>query len=218
MTTQKANKIYPKIALILALCGILLWAVLGTGTSLAWFSDETPEINNIFHFADFDVEVSYLTNEGEWAPLDGETDVFDRQARYEPGYVQVVYLKVRNAGDRDFKFLTAVTVSRCAPATNVFGQTFLLQDYLRFGVLSGLTEAEAKRGIPDRATAKTVATLPLYHYYESGASVLTAGETTCLALIVRMPEDVDNIANYRGNDVPTVDLGITVKAEQINAN
>ena len=36
-----------------------------------------------------------------------------------------------------------------------------------------------------------------------------------IALIVRMPEEVDNFANYRGTIVPKVELGITVKAEQI---
>ena len=38
------------------------------------------------------------------------------------------------------------------------------------------------------------------------------------ALIVRMPEEVGNVANYRGDTVPEVDLGITVKADQIKKN
>ena len=35
------------------------------------------------------------------------------------------------------------------------------------------------------------------------------------ALIIYMPEEVGNVANYRGDTVPEVELGITVKAEQI---
>jgi len=37
------------------------------------------------------------------------------------------------------------------------------------------------------------------------------------ALIVYMPEEVGNKANYRGFDVPQVKLGITVFAQQANA-
>lgn len=35
-----------------------------------------------------------------------------------------------------------------------------------------------------------------------------------MALVVRMPEEVGNEANYRGDDIPKVELGIIVKADQ----
>ena len=41
-----------------------------------------------------------------------------------------------------------------------------------------------------------------------------AEETAYVALIVRMPEEVDNQANYRGEVVPEVDLGLIVRATQ----
>jgi len=44
--------------------------------------------------------------------------------------------------------------------------------------------------------------------------VLQPGSERYIALIVRMPEEVGNAANYRGVIVPRVDLGITVKASQ----
>lgn len=216
--TPNASKIYRKIVLILGLCALLIWTVLGTGTSLAWFSDETPEINNIFHFADFEVEVSHLDDNGEWELIDGETDVFDDQALYEPGYVQVVYLKVKNVGDRAFTFSTAVNVNGCNKATNVFGQPLLLQEYLKFGALPDLSESDVKSGVPNRQKAIEIAKNPLHSYDKIGTARLNPEEEAYLAIIVRMPEDVDNVANYRGTDVPTVELGITVKAEQINAN
>ena len=34
------------------------------------------------------------------------------------------------------------------------------------------------------------------------------------ALILYMPKEVGNEANYRGGDIPTIDLGITVFASQ----
>ena len=209
---------YKRIALALSLCALIIWGILGTGASLAWFTDTSPELNNIFHFADFELVVSHRLTDGKWEEVDSQTKIFDEEALYEPGYVQVVYLKVENKGDRDFKFSTAVNVNGCIVATNVFGQDFMLQDYLKFGIKTADTEEEMKNSIPDRESAVEIASEPLHNYYETGAFELAPGGTKYIALIVRMPEEVGNVANYRGDTVPEVDLGITVKADQIKKN
>lgn len=214
MKSQAKNTPYKRIALILSLVALVVWAILGTGASLAWFSDTSPEINNIFHFAEFDLVVSHQLTDGKWEEVDSRTKIFNEEALYEPGYVQVVYLKIENKGDREFEFYTAVNVNDCSVATNVFGQQFLLQDYLKFGVVTADTEQEMKDSVPDRQTAVEIADMPL-HNYDTTTAILAPGETSYLALIVRMPEEVDNVANYRGNDIPKVELGITVKADQI---
>ena len=218
MKAQARKTPYKRIALVLSLCVLLIWAILGTGASLAWFTDTSPEINNIFHFAEFDLVVSHRLTDGKWQEVDSQTKIFDEEALYEPGYVQVVYLKVENKGDRDFKFSTAVNVNGCIVATNVFGQDFMLQDYLKFGIKTADTEEEMKNSIPDRESAVEIASEPLHNYYETGAFELAPGGTKYIALIVRMPEEVGNVANYRGDTVPEVDLGITVKADQIKKN
>lgn len=205
---------YKRIALALSLCAILVWGVLGAGTSLAWFSDTSPEINNIFHFAEFDLEVSHRLTDGTWASIDGKTAIFDREALYEPGYVQVVYLKVKNTGSVPFEFYTAVNVNGATEATNLLGQRFVLQDYLQFGITVSDSEDAMKRSVPSREKAVEIADMPL-HNYDTETAVLTSGATKYIALIVRMPEEVDNFANYRGTTVPKVDLGITVKATQV---
>ena len=215
MKSQANNTIYKRIALILSLVALVVWAILGTGASLAWFSDTSPEINNIFHFADFVLEVSHLTENEEWEKVDGQTKIFDDEVLYEPGYVQVVYLKIENKGDRAFEFYTAVNVNDYTEATNVFGQPFVLQNYLKFGVVSSHSEQEMKDSIPDRQTAISIAAMRL-HNYDTTTAILQPGEVSYLALIVRMPEEVNNVANYRGDTVPKVELGITVKAEQIH--
>ena len=215
MKNQRRKKPYKKIALALSLCALIVWGILGAGASLAWFTDTTPEINNIFHFADFDLEVSHRLTDGKWEKIDGKTDIFDKEALYEPGYVQVVYLKVENKGSVPFKFQTAVNVNGCSVATNVFGQPFLLQDYLKFGITSADSEAAMKNSVPDRNAAVKIANMPLHNYYEAAAFELAPKATKYIALIVRMPEDVNNIANYRGDTLPKVELGITVKADQI---
>ena len=63
--------------------------------------------------------------------------------------------------------------------------------------------------------AEKIADMPLHNYYETAAFELEAGGSRYATLIVRMPESVDNIANYRGTNQPKVELGITVKADQI---
>ena len=213
---QKQNKrIYKQIALALSLCALILWCVLGTGASLAWFTDTSPEINNIFHFAEFDVEVSHRLSDGKWEPIDGKTDIFDDEALYEPGYVQVVHLKVENKGTIPFEFYTAVNVNGFIVATNVFGQEFMLQDYLKFGITTADSESAMENSIPNREKAVEIADMPL-HNYDSETAILKPGATKYIALIVRMPKEVGNIANYRGNTAPKVELGITVKADQIS--
>ncbi len=211
----KANKTpYKRIALALSLCALIIWGILGTGASLAWFTDTSPEINNIFHFADFDVEVSHRLTDGKWEQIDGKTDIFDDKALYEPGYVQIVYLKVENKGTVPFKFQTAVNVNGCIKATNALGQHFMLQDYLEFGITITDSEEAMKNSVINRNKAVEIANMPL-HNYATKTAELAPGATKYIALIVRMPEEVGNVANYRGDTVPNVELGITVKADQI---
>ena len=217
MKQKHKKRIYKQIALALSLCALLIWAILGTGASLAWFTDTSPEINNIFHFAEFDVEVSHRLTDGKWEEVDSQTKIFDEEALYEPGYVQVVYLKVENKGTIPFEFYTAVNVNGCIEATNVFGQRFMLQDYLKFGITTADSEDAMKNSVPDRNAAVKLADMSL-HNYDTETAVLNPGATKYIALIVRMPEEVGNVANYRGDTVPEVNLGITVKADQIKKN
>ena len=217
MKPQAQKTPYKRIALALSLCALLIWAILGTGASLAWFTDTSPEINNIFHFGEFDLVVSHRLTDGKWQEVDSQTKIFDEEALYEPGYVQVVYLKVENKGTIPFEFYTAVNVNGCIEATNVFGQRFMLQDYLKFGITTADSEDAMKNSVPDRNAAVKLADMPL-HNYDTETAVLNPGATKYIALIVRMPEEVGNVANYRGDTIPEVDLGITVKADQIKNN
>ena len=213
MKPNAKKKPYKRIALALSLCAILIWALLGTGASLAWFTDTSEEVTNIFHVADFELSVSHRLDNGKWEPIDGKTDIFDDEALYEPGYVQVVYLKVENKGDRAFDFYTAVSVTDYTVATNVFGQHFHLQEYLKFGVAIADSEEAMEDKVATRDLAKEIARMKLSNY-ETDVAALEPGETAYMALVVRMPEEVGNEANYRGDVVPNVDLGIIVKADQ----
>lgn len=209
---------YKKIAVSVSLLLVLIWCILGTSASLAWFVDVDDDVKNVFHFAEFEMEVSHRLENGTWEKIEQDTKIFNDEALYEPGYTQTVYLKIENKGTVPFDYKTAVTVSDYTLATNVFGQSFQLYDYLRFGLAMAETESELNSLVATREFAKDVATMPLNNYYESDfiteLSELGAGETVYMALVVRMPEEVGNAANYRGSDIPRVELGVIVTATQ----
>lgn len=216
MTTVK--KPFKRIALSLSLIMMMLWVMLGTSTSVAWFSDTSPTLHNIFHVGEFKLEVSYKQPSGDYKLIEQNTKVLNDEDLYEPGFVKVQYLKAENKGTQDFNFKTAVQVTSYQEATNAYGESFKLQDYIRFGLVFADSEEELDNlvGMPDnRSVAVADANDPL-NDYSSDSMLLAAGQTKYIALILRMPEEVGNEANYRLETVPEVTLGLVFTAEQIH--
>ena len=211
--SKVVNKKYKKIALALSLCILIIWGILGTGASLAWFTDTSDKVTNIFHTGDFELTVSHRTDDGSWEIMDGNTKVFDDEALYEPGYVQVVYLKIENTGDYPFDFHTAVSVRSSVTALNMFGQEFWLHEHLKFGVVFADSESEMDELVSNRDKAVEIANMKLQNY-DTKSAALEPGVAKYMALVVRMPKNVGNEANYRGDNHPKVELGIIVKADQ----
>ena len=79
MTIKKS---YKRIALIVSLCLLALWCIIGTGASLAWFTDTTPVQKNVFHVDMLNMEVSHRLDDGTYEKVDATTSVFDDQAIY----------------------------------------------------------------------------------------------------------------------------------------
>lgn len=219
----KIKKIqYKKVAFALSLCMLVLWGILGTGTSLAWFTDTSTELKNIFHMAEFGMKVSYRQPDGTYKDVEQDTAVFDDEALYEPGYVQVVYLKIENMGSVPFDCEMAISVEDCTVAKNVFGKYFYLYNYLKFGVVFAEEESELLSKVNDRVLASQAAgkilleeeaSMPI-GIYDSDIYPVNDGDDIYAAIIVRMPEEVGNEANYRGDVQPMVELGIIVRASQ----
>lgn len=203
-----------KITMAVSLCVLILWGIMGTGTSLAWFTDSSSEIKNIINPAEFKLEVSHRLENGDYETIEGETDIFDDKALYEPGYTQVVYLKVENTGTVEFNYQTAVIIRSYVSGFNLLGGTINLQEHLRFGLVTADTPAELDAKVATRQQAQALATEELNDYH-SGIEKLDAGKTKFMALVLYMPEEVGNDANYRGLPVPEVKLGISVTATQI---
>ena len=202
-----------RIAFAVSVILTIMWTVLGAGTSLAWFNDDTHEIKNIFSMSSFEADIAYRLPDGSYEAIDGKTDIFSRDALYEPGHTQVVILRVKNTGTLPFYFQTTVYVHDYVPGFNVLGQTFLLQEHLLFGMVSATSEAALDSLVATRAQASAFATEPLGNSTSNPES-LQPSEEAYIALVVHMPENVDNIANYFEDMQPKVNLGISISATQ----
>ncbi len=212
---QNKERAYRKIALAISLILVLLWCILGTGASLAWFYDTTPIQKNIFQIGELDIEVSHRLDNGNYEKVTSQTSVFDDEALYEPGYTQVIFLKIENKGTVSFDYKSAIGILNYTPAINAFGQKFYLQDYLKFGVVTADTEKALEEKLKDRESARLNATedLPI-NTYTANIGSLKPKQTEYIALIIYMPKEVGNIANFRGGTAPKIYLGLTFNATQ----
>ncbi len=210
------NRRITKTALTLSVLLLIMWSAFGAGTSVAWFSDTTPVERNSFIVGELDLTVYHKVGD-DYKTVEHDTELFDDDALYEPGYVQVVNLKIENSGniDFDYKFSVDIDKSSVVLGTNQEGQTIYLPDYLKFGAIFSNSEA-----VLDRETAKALAKLEantaLENYTEirSLDSNSTEDNAEYAALILYMPEEVGNVANYRDGAIPKVKLGLTVLASQ----
>ena len=95
-----------KRALILSLLSMLLCVSMLVGSTYAWFTDTaTTGVNKILA-GNLDVKLMYSTDMQTWKEATEQTKLFDDNALWEPGYTQVVYLKVVNAGNLALKYET----------------------------------------------------------------------------------------------------------------
>ena len=215
------RKKWMKAALAFSACLFVLWWALGTGATFAWFSD-TDTVRNEFQVGLLQLDVSYRNDiVTDYTPLQSTTKAFNDEALYEPGYTQVVYLQLENKGDVDFNYKVAVTVEGSTKGKNAWGEDIYLPNYLRYGVVFGKTEADVQQQVKDRLTARENAPVDMNimgTWSEKSPYTFEAGEEAhYAALIVYMPEEVDNVANYRGMTAPQVKLGIIVFAQQTGA-
>lgn len=214
------KKKWTKGALAFSAFLFVLWWALGTSATLAWFSD-VDSVRNRFQIGYLNLGVSYKNDiVTDYTPLQGATETFNDEALYEPGYTQLVWLEIENEGDVAFNYKVAVTVDKVTKGKNAWGEEIYLPNYLRYGVVFAESEADLQQKVRDRFAAKDFAPNDwgaLDTWSEVSPYTFDVGEKPhYAALIVHMPEDVGNVANYRGFTQPKVELGITVFAQQAN--
>lgn len=207
---------FKKYALAVSCCLFLIWWILGASATLAWFTDTTPAVRNSFEVGRMNLQVSYKNdNLTYYHPMSETSHVFKEKALYEPGYTQVVYLKIDNMGNIPFDYKVSVDKIASDDSINVFGGTLHLPKYLRFGVMFDVDEATLIRRVAQLEATEEMEGLKLNQYSALSGTTLEPEKTQYAALIVYMPEDIGNEANHIGTkEPPTVTLGVTVFAQQ----
>ena len=211
MTQSKRTK----RALLASVMAVLLCAAMLIGTTFAWFTDSVTSGRNTIVAGNLDVELEYATATegtlGGWTSVNDATDLF-ADGLWEPGYAQVVYLRVSNLGSLALKYQLSMNILSETAGVNVDGQTFNLSDELQYGAVLNQSVPFANRDVAIDAVTSPVA---LSTPYASGEMHLAANaEPQYLALVVYMPKTVGNEANYRGDAVPTIELGVNLLATQ----
>lgn len=209
------------------LASLTLFALLifmGHSATTAWLTYTTPADRNTFQVGQMDLFVEYRNDTmANYKDLTDSSEVFNDKALYEPGYTQVVYLRITNRGDIPFKYKVSARAHKATDSTNVYGDPLHLPDYLSFGLVFAKTEDELIKDISPRAAARKYATYSVKNDWDTfykirEESILYNGDVEYAALIVWMPEETDNKANYQtGYDPPQVELGLTVFAQQHDA-
>lgn len=227
MTKTKSTK----RALLMSALSLLMCISMFIGSTFAWFTDSVTSANNVIQSGTLDVVLEYKTNwSDEWAPVNENTKLFKDGALYEPGYTEVVYLRVSNAGSLALKYMLSFNIANEEGSTNVYGEEFKLSDYLQIGSYvqdeysSGFNYAntlmpimfgnrdEALKNV-DLNTLSSVYTNPIIR---DNAPLLPGEETAQVyALVLTMPETVGNEANTKvGVEAPYIELGIRLYATQ----
>ena len=201
--------------LVASVLALVVCAAMLIGTTFAWFTDSVTSGRNTITAGNLDVELEYATATegtlGGWTSVNDATDLFG-DGLWEPGYAQVVYLRVRNAGTLALRYQLSMNILSETAGVNVDGQTFNLSDELQYGAVLNQSVPFANR---DAAMDAVTSPVALSTPYASGEMHLAANaEPQYLALVVYMPKTVGNEANYRGDAVPTIELGVNLLATQ----
>ena len=193
---------------------ILSFMITFFGVTYAWFSDSVSSDNNIIISGNLDVEVEYLDELGNWQALTNDISVFDKDALWEPGHTEVVYLKISNVGSLSIKYSLDVNIADEVGSVNVYGEKFLLSDYIKYGTVDGVSTPFASR---DEAKGQITSSNIISERFNKKATINAGSEADYVAMVVFMPEEVGNVANSKtGEEKPQITLGISLYATQSN--
>ena len=218
-----------KRALILSALSLVMCFAMLIGSTFAWFTDSVTSATNVIQTGMLDVKLEYKTNWSDnWAPVNENTKIFDNTLLYEPGYTEVIYLRVSNAGSLALKYMLSLNIDNDTKSINVYGDEFRITDYLYVGTYhqdeyrDGFNYANILMPALFGTRESALSNVTLTKLKEAKSvicknSPILPGEDTAqvFAIVLTMPETVGNEANTKpGEKAPTVDIGINLFATQ----
>ena len=212
MTSSKSTK----RALISSVLALLMCVAMLIGTTFAWFTDTASTAVNKIQAGNLDVKLMYSTDMQTWKEATDQTKLFDDNALWEPGYTQVVYLKIVNAGNLALKYEAGFSKNYTSNrGKNVNGDWYRVDNYLKIGTAETTTKFANREDVWS-AIAATEKTLAKDVMLTDGWITLKAGESSNpFAVAIYMPTSVGNEANASRLKPSSVSgLGIEVRATQ----
>lgn len=209
-----------KRALLTSVLALVLSLAMLAGTTFAWFTDTASTGVNRIVSGNLDVGLQYwgVGEDGKktWLTAENSEDLFDKNALWEPGYTQIIYLRVANNGNLALTYAMQITPVHETVGVNVDGEEFKLSDYIKFGWMKFTVDGDGTPVALDREAAQTGVgdgaqlgkTL-----HRQAAEPMEAGAEELVALVAWMPENVGNEANY-STVQPTIELSLKVLATQ----
>lgn len=209
-----------KRALLTSVLALVLSLAMLAGTTFAWFTDTASTGVNRIVSGNLDVGMQYwgVDENGRktWLTAENSEDLFDKNALWEPGYTQIIYLRVANNGNLALTYAMQITPVHETVGVNVDGEEFKLSDYIKFGWTTftvdgagapvALDREAAQTGVGEGAQLGTT-------LHRQAAKPMAADAKELVALVAWMPEDVGNEANY-STVQPTIELSLKVLATQ----
>ncbi len=212
MTNSKSTK----RALLTSALALLMCVTMLVGATFAWFTDTASTGVNKIVSGNLDVKLMYSTDMQTWKEATDQTKLFDDNALWEPGYTQVVYLKIVNAGKLALKYEAGFSKNYTSNrGKNVNGDWYRVDNYLKIGTAETTTKFANREDVWS-AIAATEKTLAKDVMLTDGWITLKAGEASDpFAVAIYMPTSVGNEANASRLRPSSVSgLGIEVRATQ----
>lgn len=219
MRKTKTSLFHSGLALLLCISMLI-------GSTFAWFSDSISSGKNIITAGNLDLEM-YWTDDldsGEWHNVEenGHNTIFNYD-NWEPGYTDVKYIKLVNAGDLALNYKLSLTpqngVGKLAEVINVYfaeggvaveqrsdlqslRSIGLLDNVLNGGATADGTLLSADQYSPLHPSGEVVMTVAMNMLTTAGNDYMNedAGEFTITALATQAPFEMDSFGrDYDSN-------------------
>lgn len=172
--------------IILFLCFSML-----LGTTYAWFTDSASSAGNIIQSGNLDIKMHWSEDLVDWSEVSGDP-IFTHD-NWEPGYTEIKYIKVENAGNLSFKWkLNIEAEGRVGELAEVIDVYYVNPVSTKITTLVGQTSVGVLSDVIANKTATEGVLLPVGTTPVAGTpDTYLVGETV-LAIAFHMDENAGN--------------------------
>ena len=205
-----------KRALLTSVLAMAVCLAMLVGSTFAWFTDTATTGVNKIQSGNLDVELEYSKDFAEWKKVDNTTKVFEDSTEWEPGRTEVVYLRVKNAGNLALKYTLGLGNVYESRGKNVAGDFYYLSNFVKMGAVEA-TAAFENRAAAIGAVDPVADTFKALGEKGVVGATLNSGAAKTYAMVVYMPTEVGNEANPKNKDpywAAKLSFGVSVNASQ----